>query len=116
MERNYSEMKDSSMGTRNSSNRTSRGRTEDVKLSATGLSSSRVHHSTASPSNTTLILLSHNSVSRRDKSKREMLSKVLALPMPRVKLSDSDLELHVIQILQMDEIACLYCSVRRAVD
>ncbi|KAM7272323.1 hypothetical protein ACFE04_026986 [Oxalis oulophora] len=105
MERNYSEMKDSSMGTRNSSNRTSRGRTEDVKLSATGLSSSRVHHSTASPSNTTLILLSHNSVSRLGPANAASQA-----------LSDSDLELHVIQILQMDEIACLYGSVRRAVD
>lgn len=35
-----------------------------VMLSATGLSPSRVRHSTVSPSSTTLVLLSHNPVSR----------------------------------------------------
>ncbi|CAN6462598.1 unnamed protein product [Victoria cruziana] len=35
-----------------------------VMLSATGLSPSRVQYSTASPSSTTLVLLSHNSFSR----------------------------------------------------
>ncbi|KAM2946626.1 hypothetical protein FF1_033840 [Malus domestica] len=35
-----------------------------VMLSATGLSPSRVRHSTASPSSTTLVLLSHNPFSR----------------------------------------------------
>lgn len=36
-----------------------------VMLSATGLSPSRVQHSTASPSSTTLVLLSHNPVFSR---------------------------------------------------